>query len=97
MEGNKLYVGNLSYDVTNDELQDLFSNHGSVKEVKIIEGRGFGFVEMSSPTEAESAKEALNGTEFKERTLKIDVARPQQNRSRGDFSRGKPRRNDRRY
>ncbi len=97
MQGSKLYVGNLDYYVTNEELQDLFSNYGTVKDIKIIEGRGFGFVEMSSSSEAESAKEALDGTELKERTLKIDEARPQKSRPRGDFSRGKPRRGDRRY
>ena len=97
MQESKLYVGNLDYSVTNEDLQDLFSNHGTVKEVKIIEGRGFGFVEMSSSSEAESAKDALDGTEFKERTLKIDEARPQRNKPRGDFSKGRPRRNDRRY
>jgi RNA recognition motif-containing protein len=47
MQVSKLYVGNLSYSVTNDQLEELFSNHGEVKEVRIIEGKGFGFVEMS--------------------------------------------------
>ncbi|MDI6794832.1 MAG: RNA-binding protein [bacterium] len=76
MRGSKLYVGNLSYSVTNDQLEELFANHGEVKQVNIIEGKGFGFVEMSSPSEAEGAKEALNGTEFSGRTLKVDEARP---------------------
>ena len=76
MQGSKLYVGNLTYSVTNEQLKELFSNYGEVKEVNIIEGRGFGFVEMSSPAEAEKAKEALNGSDFEGRTLKVDEARP---------------------
>jgi len=76
MQGSKLYVGNLSYSVTNEQLEELFSNHGEVKQVNIIEGRGFGFVEMSDPAEAEKAKEALDGSDFDGRTLKVDEARP---------------------
>jgi len=82
MQVSKLYVGNLSYSVTNDQLEELFSNHGEVKEVRIIEGKGFGFVEMSSTAEAEKAKEALDGSDFEGRTLKVDEARPP--RDRGD-------------
>jgi RNA recognition motif-containing protein len=84
MQGSKLYVGNLNYSVTNEELEELFSNYGEVKEVNIIEGRGFGFVEMSTPPEAEEAKEALNGSDLKGRTLKIDEARPPRGRQRGE-------------
>ena len=76
MQGSKLYVGNLSYSVTNEDLQELFSTHGKVKQVNVIEGRGFGFVEMSSPSEAETAKAALDGSDFQGRTLKVDEARP---------------------
>ncbi len=76
MQGSKLYVGNLSYSVTNEQLEELFSKHGEVKQVNIIEGRGFGFVEMSDPSEAEKAKEALDGSDFDGRTLKVDEARP---------------------
>jgi RNA recognition motif-containing protein len=65
----------------------LFSNYGEVKHVKIIEGRGFGFVEMSNQSEAEKAKEALNGSEFNGRTLRVDEARPPRNRQRGDYRR----------
>ncbi len=86
MQGNKLYVGNLSYSVTNDQLQNLFSQYGEVKSVNIIEGRGFGFVEMSSPEEAEKAREALNEKEFEGRTLRIDEARPPR-KQRRDFNR----------
>ncbi|MBN1993990.1 MAG: RNA-binding protein [Anaerolineae bacterium] len=80
MQGNKLYVGNLSYATTSDELAELFAGYGEVKQVNIIEGKGFGFVEMSSQAEAEQAKEALNGTEFKGRNLRIDEARPPRER-----------------
>ena len=76
MQGSKLYVGNLSYSVTSEQLEELFSNHGEVRQVNIIEGRGFGFVEMSNPSEAEKAKEALDGSDFEGRTLKVDEARP---------------------
>ena len=76
MQGSKLYVGNLSYSVTAEQLEELFASHGEVRQVNIIEGKGFGFVEMSSQAEAEEAKEALNGSDFKGRTLKVDVARP---------------------
>lgn len=85
MEGNKLYVGNLSYAVTNEQLQELFGSYGEVKSVNIIEGKGFGFVELASPEEAEKAKDGLNGNEFEGRTLKVDVARPRRDSGdRGD-------------
>ena len=77
MQGSKLYVGNLNYAVTNEQIDELFSAHGTVKSVNIIESKGFGFVEMSSPEEAEQAKEALHDTDFMGRALKIDEARPQ--------------------
>ena len=87
MQGSKLYVGNLGYSVTNEQLQELFSNHGEVKQVNIIEGKGFGFVEMSNSEEAEKAKEGLNGTDFEGRTLRVDEARPPKNRERRDSRR----------
>ena len=76
MEGRRLYVGNLSYSVTQDQLREFFSNYGEVKEVDRISGRPFGFVEMSSSSEAEAARTALNGSDFEGRTLKVDEARP---------------------
>ncbi|MCK5427393.1 MAG: RNA-binding protein [Thermodesulfovibrionia bacterium] len=76
MEGSKLYVGNLGYAVTNEQLKELFSNYGEVVQVNIIEGKGFGFVEMSDSTEAEKAREVLNGSDFEGRTLKVDEAKP---------------------
>ena len=90
MQSSKLYVGNLAYSVTNQQLEELFNAHGRDKEVKIIEGKGFAFVEMSTPSEAEVAKEALNNTDYQGRTLKIDEARPpksRDNRERRSFRR----------
>ncbi len=76
MQGSKLYVGNLTYSVTNEQLQELFTEYGEVKHVNIIEGKGFGFVEMGTAEEAQRAKDELNGTEFLGRTMRIDEARP---------------------
>jgi len=87
MQGSKLYVGNLSFSVTKEQLEELFSNYGEVKQVNIIEGRGFGFVEMSNSSEAEKAKEALNGSDFKGRNLKVDEARPPRSREKRDYRR----------
>ena len=87
MQGSKLYVGNLSYSVVNDDLQELFSNYGIVVEVRVIEGKGFGFVEMSTQAEAEKAKEALSGFDLKGRTLRVDAARPRRNRQRRGYRR----------
>lgn len=87
MQGSKLYVGNLSYSVAKDELKELFSNYGVVEEVKIIEGKGFGFVEMSNQAEAEKARAALSGFDFKGRTLRVDEARPRRNRQRRGYRR----------
>lgn len=88
MQGNKLYVGNFSYSVSKEDLEKLFSEYGEVKEVNVIEGRGFGFVEMSSSSEAEKAKDALNGTEYKGRTLRVDEARPPRTRRPGGGPKG---------
>ena len=82
MEGSRLYVGSLDYSVTSQELEELFSAYGEVKEVKIIGKQGFGFVEMSNQSEAEKAKEALDGSDLKGRTLKVDEARPPKEKQR---------------
>jgi RNA recognition motif-containing protein len=87
MENSKLYVGNLSYSVTNGQLEELFTNYGEVVDTKIIDGKGFGFVEMSSNDEAEKAKEGLNETEFEGRTIKVDEARPPKPRHNSGFRR----------
>jgi len=59
MQGNKLYVGNLSYSVTDEQLEELFSNHSQVKSANVIGNKGFGFVELADASEAEKAKEAV--------------------------------------
>ncbi len=87
MQGRKLYVGNFDFSLTSEQLRELFSNYGEVKYVKIIEGRGFGFIEMSSPSEAEKAKEALDRFKFEGRTLKVDEARSPRSRQRRDYRR----------
>jgi RNA recognition motif-containing protein len=82
MQGNKLYVGNLTYAVTKEDLETLFGSHGEVKEVNIIQGKGFGFVEMGSNEQANAALDALNGSEFKGRTLKVNEALPPRNKGK---------------
>jgi len=86
MQGSKLYVGNLSYSVTDEQLEELFSPHGNIQSAKVIGNKGFGFVELGNNSEAEEAKEALDGSEFEGRTLKIDEARPQKPRTDRNFS-----------
>lgn len=84
----KIYVGNMSYDVTQDELNDLFSEFGEVSTVKIIDDRdtgrpkGFAFVEMPKQAEAENAIKGLNEKEFKGRAIKVNQARPKEDRPR---------------
>jgi RNA recognition motif-containing protein len=90
MQGKKLYVGNLSYSVTEEQLEELFANYGQVLNVTIIEGRGFGFVEMAAVEDAESAQEALNETQFQGRTLRVNEARAPKRR---DYGGGGGRRN----
>ncbi len=86
MQGKKLYVGNLDYSVTKDDLSELFSEFGEVAEVIIIDGKGFGFVEMKEPAEAEKAIADLDGKDLKGRSLKVNEARPKRD-NRKDFSR----------
>ena len=84
----KLYVGNLSYETTDSDLQNLFVSHGTVQSAQVIMDRdagrskGFGFVEMTSDQEAQAAITALNGQEVNGRALKVNEARPRE--SRGD-------------
>ena len=78
--GNKsLYVGNLSYDVTEQELRDLFQTWGPIAETRLISERGFGFVEVPDEKAAEAIL-AMNGKEFKGRTLIVSEARPRPDR-----------------
>lgn len=82
----RLYVGNLEYSTTDKELEELFSSEGSVTYAKVIrslDGRskGFGFVEMETEEEAAKAMEKFNQSDFKDRKLLVNEARPQENRS----------------
>lgn len=77
----KLYVGNMSYDTTDDDLRKAFEEHGTVDSVAVISDRhsgrskGFGFVEMSDDEEAKTAMESMNDADFMGRTLKVNKAR----------------------
>jgi RNA recognition motif-containing protein len=84
MAAVKLFIGNLSYTADREQLKELFAQYGTVESVNVIEGRGFGFVEMASREEAELAKKELNGQQFLGRTLNVDEAR-------SDRDRGGPR------
>jgi len=86
MEGKRMYVGNLTYSVNEANLRTLFGPYGDVESVKVIEQKGFAFVEMGTVEQAEAAMAALNETDFEGRTLRIDEARPMQPRS--DFGSG---------
>jgi len=85
----KLYVGNLPYSTTDDDLQQLFSEHGTVKSAQVIMDRdtgrskGFGFVEMSNGSEVSAAIAALNGQDYKGRSLTVNEARPREDRGSG--------------
>jgi len=87
---NKLYVGNLAYSTNESRLQTLFGQAGTVTSVQIIKDRetgrskGFGFVEMSSEEEAQKAISLLNGKEIDGRELRVNVARPREDRPAGD-------------
>ncbi|MEE9555458.1 MAG: RNA-binding protein [candidate division Zixibacteria bacterium] len=84
MQSSNLYVGNLSYSVTSENLRELFSNYGQVKDAKVIGDRGFGFVEMETVEDATKAIEGLNETDYEGRTLKVNEAKPREDRgSRG--------------
>jgi RNA recognition motif-containing protein len=84
MQATKLFVGNLNYDLTNEELMDLFASYGDVKEAKVIRGKGFGFIEMSTQVGAETARKALDGYELKGLKLQVQLARPPKQRSKRD-------------
>ena len=81
-----IYVGNLSYEITDDEVKDLFSPHGEISSVSIIkdkhsgQSKGFGFIEMPNQAEAEEAIKALNESELKGRNIKVNQARPREER-----------------
>ena len=87
--GSKLYVGNLSYNTTSSDLEQLFSQHGAVQSAEVIQDRdtgrskGFGFVQMGSDDEAQAAITALNGQEHDGRALTVNEAKPREDRPRG--------------
>jgi cold-inducible RNA-binding protein len=99
----KLYVGNLSYGMTDNDLQNLFEPHGTVQSAQVIKDRdtgrskGFGFVEMDSGDQAQAAIDALNGQEINGRALTVNEARPREergekfagSRGRGGFGGGR--------
>lgn len=93
----KLFVGNLSFNTTENDLQDAFAAHGTVVETNLMvdrvsgRPRGFGFVTMSTPEEAQKAIEALHGASLDGRDLTVNVARPREDRPAGGGDRG-PRR-----
>lgn len=89
MPGKKLFVGNLSWSCDSEKLKELFAQFGTVESATVIEGKGFGFVEMSTPEEAEEAKSKLNGTELMGRALNVDEAKPPQ-RDRDSRGGGRP-------
>ena len=87
---NKLFVGNLSFNTTENDLQEAFAAHGTVVEANLMmdrmsgRSRGFAFVTMSTPEEAQKAIAAMNGATLGERQLTVNIARPKEERPRGD-------------
>jgi RNA recognition motif-containing protein len=87
--GSKLYVGNLSYNTSSSDLEQLFSQHGTVQSAEVISDRetgrskGFGFVQMGSDEEAQAAIAALNGQQHDGRNLTVNEAKPREDRPRG--------------
>ena len=85
----KLFVGNLSFNTTENDLQDAFAQHGTVLETNLMldratgRPRGFGFVTMSTPEEAQGAVEAMNGKPLDGRDLTVNIARPREERPAG--------------
>ena len=86
---NKLFVGNLSFDTTENDLQDAFAAHGTVVETNLMmdretgRPRGFGFITMGTPEEAQKAIAALNGSQLGGRALTVNVAKPREERPAG--------------
>jgi cold-inducible RNA-binding protein len=90
-----IYVGNLSYETTEDTLRSLFAEHGEVESVRVITDRysgrskGFAFVEMTSEEAAQEAISALNGKQVDEREIKVDKAKPKRDSRGGDWGRSR--------
>ena len=87
----KLFVGSLSFEITDSELEDLFKQYGEVLSARVIvdkytsRSRGFGFVEMNSDSSAQSAIDGLNGTEVRGRAINVSIAKEKSDDSRGGF------------
>jgi RNA recognition motif-containing protein len=96
MNGKKLYVGGLPYSVSDSSLEQLFTEFGTVESARVVtdrmdgRSRGFGFVEMSSPTEAQTSIDRMNGTQLEGRTLTVNEARDR-NSGGDDQSRSRDR------
>lgn len=94
---NKLFVAGLSYDITDDQLQNHFAQAGTVTSAKVItdkftgKSRGFGFVEMSTDEEAAEAMKQFDNTEFEGRTINVKEARPMEERPQRNFGGGNDR------
>src|SRR5271157_2821642 len=94
----KLFVGNLSFNTTENDLQDAFAAHGTVVEANLMvdrasgRPRGFGFVTMGTPEDAQKAIDALNGTKLGDRDITVNVARPKEERTGGGYGGGGGRR-----
>jgi RNA recognition motif-containing protein len=95
--GKKLFVGNLPYSMTDDELRELFAAIGACESASVVmdrdsgQSRGFGFVVMVNPDDAERAKRELDGTDVKGRKMRVDVANDQSSGGRGPRPRSGPR------
>ncbi len=87
--GKRLYVGNISFQASEEDLKELFAKAGEVASTKLIrdaatgKARGFGFVEMNTDEEAQKAIEMFNGTSFMERSIVVNEAKPQERREQG--------------
>jgi len=92
--GSKLYVGNLSYNTTSSDLEQLFAQYGTVQSAEVISDRetgrskGFGFVQMGSDQEAQAAIDAMNGQQHDGRNLTVNEAKPKEPRSGGGYGGG---------
>jgi RNA recognition motif-containing protein len=103
--GKKLYVGNLTFDVTNSALEQMFAAHGTVQSAQVItdrdtgQSKGFGFVEMGSDQEAQAAIQAMNGKMVGGRSLTVNEAKPREDRGggRGGYGGGRGGSGGRRY
>ena len=92
-----IYVGNLSYTTESEDLRDAFAAHGQVDDARVAfdretrRSRGFGFVEMANDSEAKAAIESLDGTDLQGRTIKVNEARPREDRGGGGGGGGRGR------